>query len=76
MNEGLDSDFFTKQYRRLQPMTNEEYRNAPKRTTSPHDDVEDWRALKAMSPAERRLYSGEREDHRFDGLDPDGGDAL
>ena len=31
INEGLGSDFFKKQYPRLQPMTNEEYRNAPKR---------------------------------------------
>lgn len=31
MNEGLDSDFFKKQYPRLQPMSHEEYRNAPKR---------------------------------------------
>ncbi len=50
MNEGLDSDFFKKQYPRLQPMTYEEYRNAPKRTTTAWDDVEDWRALQAMSP--------------------------
>jgi hypothetical protein len=31
MNEGLDSDFFKKQYPRLQPMSHEEYKNAPKR---------------------------------------------
>jgi hypothetical protein len=35
MNEGLDSDFFKKQY-----------------------PVVDWRALQAMSPEERRRYSG------------------
>jgi hypothetical protein len=37
MNEGRDSDFFKKQYPRLQPMSHEEYRNAPKRTMSPED---------------------------------------
>ena len=58
MNEGLDSDFFKKQYPRLQPMSHEEYRNAPKRTATACDDVEDWRALKAMSPEERRRYCG------------------
>jgi len=31
VNEGLDSDFFKKQYPRSQPMSHEEYRNAPKR---------------------------------------------
>ena len=38
---------------------------------APINLCEDLKTLKAMSPAERRLYSGEREDHRFDGLDPD-----
>lgn len=51
INEGLDSDFFKRQYPRPKPMTYEEYRNAPKRTTTAWDDV----------------------DHRFDGIDPDGG---
>lgn len=31
VNEGLDSDFFKKQYPRLRPMSHEEYRNSPKR---------------------------------------------
>ena len=59
MNEGLDSDFFKKQYPRLEPMTHEEYRDSPKRTTTAWDDVEDWRALQAMSPEERRRYCGD-----------------
>jgi len=59
VNEGLDSDFFKKQYPRLQPMSHEEYRNAPKRTTTAWDDVEDWRALQAMTPEERRRYCGD-----------------
>ncbi len=59
MNEGLDSDFFKKQYPRLQPMSHEEYRDSPKRTTTAWDDVEDWRALQAMSPEERRRYCGD-----------------
>ena len=61
MNEGLDSDFFKKQYPRSQPMSHEEYRNAPKRTTTAWDDVEDWRALQAMTPEERRRYCGDGE---------------
>ena len=48
INEGLDSDFFKRQYPRLKPMTYEEYRNAPKRAA---------------------------DDHRLDGVDPDGGGA-
>ncbi len=40
-------------------MTNEEYRNALKRITTAWDDVEDWRALKAMSPEERWRYCGD-----------------
>jgi len=59
MNEGLDSDFFKKQYPRLEPMTHEEYRDSPKRTTTAWDDVEDWRALQTMSPEERRRYCGD-----------------
>lgn len=59
MNEGLDNDFFKKQYPRLQPMSHDEYRNAPKRTTTAWDDVEDWRALQAMSPEEARRYCGD-----------------
>ena len=59
MNEGLDSDFFKKQYPRLEPMTHEEYRDSPKRPTTAWDDVEDWRALQAMSPEERRRYCGD-----------------
>lgn len=39
-------------------MSHEEYRNAPKRGTTAWDDVEDWRALQAMSPEERRRYCG------------------
>jgi len=59
MNEGLDSDFFKRQYPRLRPMSHEEYRNAPKRTITAWDDVEDWRALQAMSPEEARRYCGD-----------------
>jgi len=51
INEGLDADFFKNP--RLQPMSREEYRNSPKRTTTAWD----------------------AEDHRLDGIDPDGGDA-
>ncbi|MGI5985281.1 MAG: hypothetical protein ACOX7O_05450 [Oscillospiraceae bacterium] len=41
------------------PRSHEEYRNAPKRTTTAWDDVEDWRALQAMTPEERRRYCGD-----------------
>lgn len=58
INDGLDSDFFKKQYPRLKPMTYEEYKNAPKRTITAWDDMVDWRALKAMSPEDRRRYCG------------------
>lgn len=39
INEGLDADFFKNP--RLQPMSHDEYRNAPKRTTAAWDDAED-----------------------------------
>ncbi|MFZ3133953.1 hypothetical protein [Methanothrix sp.] len=58
VNEGLGSDFFARMYPRLQPMSDQEYRNAPKRTTTAWDDVEDWRALQTMSPEESRRYCG------------------
>ena len=32
VNEGLSADFFSRQYPRLAPMSNEEYVNAPKRS--------------------------------------------
>ena len=37
VNEGLSSDFFSRQYPRLAPVPNEEYVNSPKRerTTTP-----------------------------------------
>ncbi len=79
VNDGLSSDFFAKQRPRLQPMTNEEYRNATKRDQDPRPNsarslCEDRKALRAMSPAEKLRYCGKR-DHQFDGLDPDAGEA-
>jgi len=41
INDGLDGDFFKKQYPRLEPMTHEEYRDSPKRTITAWDDVEE-----------------------------------
>ena len=39
VNEGISSDFFARMYPRLAPMSNEQYRNSPKRA---RDEAHPW----------------------------------
>ena len=39
VNEGLSSDFFARMYPRLAPMSDEQYRNSPKRA---RDEAHPW----------------------------------